>query len=132
MFRNAELTISDLLEEKSNIMRIIEVTQSELRIQDEDLAACRSTISDLTHQLASSHQAREESAVRAAKMIEEMNLQSSSPTRRSFEEHKDKGGIDDILYKGMNSIRGSPNPYNRRSSSDGINLRSIDSLGSYT
>jgi len=73
--KNSESVIGDLLHEKSNIARLVEVTQNELKQQEDELQSCRATISDLTSQLTSSHQAREEGALRAARTIEE--LQSS-------------------------------------------------------
>lgn len=53
--------------EKSNIARLAEAAQSDVQNLEEELQHCRNTISDLTHQLSSSHQAREEGAHRAAR-----------------------------------------------------------------
>jgi hypothetical protein len=59
--------IGDLLEEKAELARQAEEALGEARQLDEDLAASRATIADLAGQLSSSHQAREEGALRAAK-----------------------------------------------------------------
>jgi hypothetical protein len=65
--RQSESVIGDLLEEKAELARQAEEALGEARQLDEDLAASRATIADLAGQLSSSHQAREEGALRAAK-----------------------------------------------------------------
>ena len=59
--------IADLLEEKTALARLAEDAQQEVKHQDAQLSSCRATISDLAAQLASSHQAREDGAFRAAR-----------------------------------------------------------------
>lgn len=66
-FRQSESVIADLLDEKADLIHRAEVVKSEMRQQDEELAGCRATITDLASQLSSSHLAREEGALRAAK-----------------------------------------------------------------
>ena len=46
--------------------------KEELKKREEELAGCRSTITDLTTQLSSSHRAREEQTLKAAKAIDEV------------------------------------------------------------
>lgn len=78
--------MADLLEEKNSLAQVIEDLQVSLKQQDEELLAAKSTISDLTGQLASSHTAREEGAHRAARAIEEVHTAGSaagSPMRSS-------------------------------------------------
>jgi hypothetical protein len=65
--RNCESTISDVLAEKASFARMVEALQHELKMQDDELMTCRGTVSELMTQLASSHQAREEGALRAAR-----------------------------------------------------------------
>lgn len=60
--------IADLLEEKAALARLAEDAQQEVKHQDSQLSSCRATISDLAAQLASSHQAREDGAFRAARL----------------------------------------------------------------
>lgn len=132
--RNAETVIANVLDDKNNALRAVEVAQNELKIQEEDLVMCRSTISDLSNQLTTSHQAREESAIRAARTIEQLSTQGSSPTRRSFEEFKDVG--DGTTTGGIQRISGSsPSRAGFRRPPGGDNggnalLLSTDSLGS--
>ena len=77
--RSQELQITELNEEKVHYGRLLEEARETLRIQDEELASCRSTITELSQQLSSCHLAREESVYRAAKAIEELNLKAMSP-----------------------------------------------------
>ena len=65
--RNSEAVISDLLEEKAGVSRLVEESQDALKQQEEELLSCKHTIADLTNQLSSSHSAREEGAHRAAR-----------------------------------------------------------------
>ena len=65
--RNCENVISEMLNEKVNLSRFVEEARSALKQQDEDLLVCRNTITDLSNQLSSSHTAREEGAMRAAR-----------------------------------------------------------------
>jgi len=136
MKRNAETVIANVLDDKNNALRAVEVAQNELKIQEEDLVMCRSTISDLSNQLTTSHQAREESAIRAARTIEQLSTQGSSPTRRSFEEFKDVGDGTTIATGGMQRMSGSsPSHAGFRRPPGGDNggnalLLSTDSLGS--
>jgi phage shock protein A len=65
--RNSESMIAELLEEKSSLARLAEEAQQEVKHQDAQLSSCRATISDLAGQLSSSHQAREDGALRAAR-----------------------------------------------------------------
>lgn len=93
--RNSEAVIADLLEEKAVVARMVDDAQETIKQQEDELLACKHTISELTSQLSSSHNAREEGAHRAARTIEELNsagsplrLSAGSGTGASFGEHK--------------------------------------------
>ncbi len=58
-----------MLNEKANLSRFVEEARYALKQQDEDLLVCRNTVTDLTNQLNSSHSAREEGALRAARYV---------------------------------------------------------------
>lgn len=65
--RQSESVIADLLDEKAALARMVEDAQMDVRQQESELLACRSTIADLAAQLSSSHQAREDGAFKAAR-----------------------------------------------------------------
>ncbi|KAJ1423361.1 hypothetical protein B484DRAFT_420672 [Ochromonadaceae sp. CCMP2298] len=90
--RNAEGVIDDLLGEKACVSQQAEAALSEVRGLEEEIGACRATMSDLTQQLAASHQAREDGATRAARTIEQLQGGTGNGTRRSFAEYKDGTG----------------------------------------
>ena len=81
MSRSSEIMIMELNEEKAHYGRLLEEARDTMRTQDEELATCRVTITDLSQQLSSCHMAREESVYRAARAIEELNLKAMSPLR---------------------------------------------------
>ena len=65
--RQSESVIADLLDEKAALAQQVEDAQLDVRQQESELLACRSTIADLAAQLSSSHQAREDGAFKAAR-----------------------------------------------------------------
>jgi hypothetical protein len=47
--------VSELAEEKANLLDALGSAEDEVRQQREEISSCRGTIVDLTNQLASSH-----------------------------------------------------------------------------
>ena len=62
--------MAELIEEKSNISNMLNDAKAFIKQQDDDITRHRATIKDLTNQLTSSYNAREEGAIRAARLVQ--------------------------------------------------------------
>ena len=56
-----------MLEEKASLVRFADEARAAMKLQDDELELSRNAVAELTNQLESSHSAREEGAVRAAR-----------------------------------------------------------------
>lgn len=114
--------IMELNEEKTHFGRLLEEARETMRTQDEELASCRSTITDLSQQLSSCHLAREESVYRAARAIEELNLKAMSPLRMDLPNPPSRYS-QSLFGQGESKSPVSPYPHYRSPSAADVMLR---------
>ena len=61
------MAVAELSEERANLLDALNNAEEEVRHQREEIFNCRSTIVDLTNQLASSHSARQQGSLHIAR-----------------------------------------------------------------